>query len=209
MFIAFYTIFNICIFEYISKNTNFHINIDIIPLCTSSICAFATHYMYFMTPNMYWNIYMYQNDDIPIYSKIVTEMLYGYSIYEIFDFWRTRRIDFLIHGLSLFIMFSHMYWLGMIHTVFPALITETSSIILSFRKGENKKKLWVNIGFVLLFFIYKLCVFPYMLYHSIIDDRNPVRVYTLIYGAPFIILNIYWGYLIVCNVWKRIKYKNE
>lgn len=201
MFIAFFTIFNICIFEYLYKNKN--TNIDIIPLCTSSICTFATHYMCYTDFDMYWNIYMYPYDDVSIYSKIVTEMMYGYSIYEILDYFRTRRIDFLIHGLSLFVMFSNMYWLGAIHTVFPALITETSSIILSFRKGDNKKKLWVNIGFVLLFFIYKLCVFPYVLYHSIMDDRNPVRVYTLIYGAPFIILNIYWGYLIGCNIFRR------
>lgn len=201
------TLISICIFEYVLKIR--YTNVDIIPLFTSSICAIYTHFMYFMEPDMFWNIYVYPNEDLPIYTKVVTQMLYGYSIYEIMDYLKTRRIDFLIHGCALFVMFSHMYWLGMIHTVFPALITETSSVLLSFRKGDNKKKYWVNVGFVLLFFIYKLCVFPCMLYHSIMDNRNPVRVYTLMYGAPFVILNIYWGYLISCNVWKRIKYKNE
>lgn len=171
-------------------------NIDVNSLLVAIICTICTHYFVWN-----YNIFeMYDMISYPVYVYEIPTMLYGYSIYEITKAIYYKEIDFFIHGLSIFIMSTHLNYINSLHFLFPIYITETSNLFLSVRK----KHILCDILFVVTFIIYKLIIVPYFLFYSIIDVRNPLRYHILIYALPFTILNMYWSFIIFKIIKKKM-----
>ena len=89
-------------------------------------------------------------------------------------------MDFLIHGISLFIMMTHMHCIGHMGSIFPILISQTSSVFLSIRRLQ-----YMDIAFVISYLIYKCIFVPCVVFYSILDVRNPLRLYIAVYSILF------------------------
>ena len=124
---------------------------------------------------------------------------YGYSIFEILIYLSgERRMDLLIHGISLFIIMTHMHCIGHMSIIFPILISQTSSVFLSIRRLR-----YMDIAFVVSYLIYKCIFVPCIVFYSILDIRNPIRLYIVIYYIPFCFLTVYWAYLIIRKIYLK------
>lgn len=180
---------------------------DFAPIFISSISCVFTHYLLYSNSDMFWNIYSFPVEQLPYYTYLVTMMLYGYSWYEIYLYTIDKRIEFLIHGVSMCVLFSHMYSLRSIHYIFPVCITETSSIFLSFKHHKNPN-IFNDICFVITFFLYKSILVPYILIHSIMDHKNHLRLHISIYAIPFMALYLYWSIIILNKIRKKITHNS-
>ena len=116
-----------------------------------------------------------------MYISYVTYMYYGYSIFEILIYLNhKKRMDFLIHGISLFIMMTHMHCIGHMGSIFPILISQTSNVFLSIRRLK-----YMDIAFVISYLIYKCIFVPCVVFYSILDVRNPLQLYIAVYSILF------------------------
>ena len=170
-------------------------NIELTSLVMSLFSSISTHILLYNDPYFYFNIYMYDTNEVA-YISYVTYMYYGYSIFEILIYLNhEKRMDFLIHGISLFIMMTHMHCIGHMGSIFPILISQTSSVFLSIRRLK-----YMDIAFVISYLIYKCIFVPCVVFYSILDVRNPLRLYIAIYYIPFFFLTVYWAYLITKKI---------
>ena len=118
---------------------------------------------------------------------------FGYSFYDLYIGIKSQKLENVLHG---FVMSSSFIWLYLNdETVIlhASMITETSSIFLNLRP---LKKRWIDITFVITFFVYRLVLFPILFINYIANPDNTSRMFVFTESMLLTFLNVYWFYLI-------------
>jgi len=133
-------------------------------------------------------------DSIPDSYLIVPFISFGYSFYDLYIGIKSQKLENVMHG---FIMASSFIWLylnGVTVILHASMITETSSIFLNLRP---LKKRWIDVLFVITFFVYRLVFFPILFINYTTNPDNTVRMFVFTESMMLTLLNVYWFYLIV------------
>ena len=132
-------------------------------------------------------------NDIPDSYLILPFISFGYSFYDLYIGIKSQKLENVLHG---FVMSSSFIWLYLNdETVIlhASMITETSSIFLNLRP---LKKRWIDITFVITFFVYRLVLFPILFINYIANPDNMSRMFVFTESMLLTFLNVYWFYLI-------------
>jgi hypothetical protein len=133
-------------------------------------------------------------NNIPDSYLILPFISFGYSFYDLYIGIKSQKLENVMHG---FVMSSSFIWLYLNdETVIlhASMITETSSIFLNLRP---LKKRWIDVLFVITFFVYRLVIFPILFINYTTNPDNISRMFVFTESILLTSLNVYWFYLIV------------
>ncbi len=136
---------------------------------------------------------------------IVPFISFGYSFYDLYIGIRSKKLENVLHGFVMISCFTCIYINNITGMAAIAMTTETSSIFLNLRP-LNKK--WIDILFVITFFVYRLVLFPTIITIYLINPDNNARMFFLLESVLLTLLNVYWFYFIVKKVLRELD-KND
>ena len=133
-------------------------------------------------------------NNIPDSYLILPFISFGYSFYDLYIGIKSQKLENVLHG---FIMASSFIWLylnGVTVILHASMVTETSSIFLNLRP---LKKRWIDVLFVITFFVYRIVLYPILFLNYVTNPDNTVRMFVFTESMMLTLLNVYWFYLIV------------
>jgi hypothetical protein len=119
---------------------------------------------------------------------------FGYSFYDLYIGIKSQKLENVLHG---FIMLSSFIWLylnGLTVILHASMVTEISSIFLNLRPFKQK---WIDITFVITFFVYRIVLYPILFLNYVTNPDNTLRMFVFTESMLLTFLNAYWFYLIV------------
>ncbi|GMH93199.1 hypothetical protein TrST_g7305 [Triparma strigata] len=138
----------------------------------------------------------------------------GYALLDLFEGLYNLQTDFIIHGLSLTILFGFISSNNQQHTIACTLIMEVSTIPLQFLKCKfnDTVMLGVNLCFLISFIGARLAIVPYLWYKWLVtyydvsgEGCYPGYFVYLVWGFGVVFhgLNVYWAYKIFKKVLRK------
>jgi hypothetical protein len=164
------------------------------------ICGIGVNLGYIYSPSIVYH-YVVDPELYNIYT-IVPLISFGYGFYDLYIGIKSKKTDALIHGILFTICNMYVYFNDNILLSYTFLVTETSSIFLNLRVFRKK---WIDILFVLSFFIYRIIFAPLVSYIYLRDSTNKSLTFGYISSISLTILNLYWFYYIVKKTLKHMK----
>jgi hypothetical protein len=164
------------------------------------ICGIGVNLGYIYSPSIVYH-YVVDPELYNIYT-IVPLISFGYGFYDLYIGIKSKKTDALIHGILFTICNMYVYFNDNILLSYTFLVTETSSIFLNLRVFRKK---WIDILFVLSFFIYRIIFAPLVSYIYLRDSTNKSLTFGYISSISLTILNLYWFYYIVKKALKPMK----
>lgn len=141
-------------------------------------------------------------DSISDTFLILPLISFGYAFYDLYIGIKSQKFENVLHGFIFLSSFIYGYINNILIILHISMVTETSSIFLNLRPF---KKRWIDITFMLTFFVYRLVFFPILLLNYVFNPYNIVRHFVFIQGMMLIILNVYWFCLIVKKALRELK----
>ena len=137
-------------------------------LIHSIISGVGTNIGLLMYPNM---IYDYNGtvQNMPEIFLVVPLISFGYSFYDVYIGIKSKQIDNIIHGLFFCAGCIGTYANGVILSGYLVMTVETSSIFLNLRP---LKKIWIDISFIVTFFVFRLIIMPYLIVMYMLNQEN-------------------------------------
>ena len=169
-------------------------------LMHSIICGIGVHIGYLYRPSIIYH-YVVEPELYNVYT-IFPLISFGYGFYDLYVGIKSKKTDALIHGVLFTICNMYVYFNDNILLSYTFLVTETSSIFLNLRVFRKK---WIDILFVLSFFIYRIIFAPLVSYIYLRDSTNKSLTFGYISSISLTILNLYWFYYIVKKALKPMK----
>jgi len=175
------------------------INSAFIHACISGIGNSVGLVMYPMIVYDYYRI----AENVPPFISTIALISFGYSFYDLYIGVQTKKMD-ILHGFIFVSSYITAYYYNVLSMPSITMITEISSIFLNFRPYKKK---WIDIAFVLTFFIY-IILSPTFLVICIMNSNNSfsLRLIVLFETVLLVPLNVYWFSLIMK---KMLNKKNE
>lgn len=149
--------------------------------------------------------------------RILPAILQGYALCDILEAIHLRSkglgLEFLGHGISTLLVTTTFIEANASHLLTFTLVMEISTIVLGLLKAEflsDASKLVAMGMFVLLFFLTRIVVFPYIYFKSIVVMRHgycfPSYIFyiSVFFGIFFNALNAFWFYKIVRKVHRKL-----
>lgn len=155
----------------------------------------------FCCPNIMYD-YPAIRESLPDAYLIVPFISFGYGFYDLYIGIKSRKFENILHGFIMLSCFSCVYKNNISGVAYIGMITETSSIFLNLRP---LKKRWIDVLFILTFFIYRIILFPTIITIYIINPDNKLRMFFMCEHILLSSLNVYWFYYIVKKVVKELK----
>lgn len=179
-------------FEYKFKNYLKFINLT--PFIHALITSIPSFYSYINNKNIIEYLSTTPPENIHVFYKIIPCITLGYGILDTYEGIRSKRKDFILHGLIILISFSFVLYNDGIHICFLPIINEVSSIFLNIAKNNYTKLL-----FFIVFTYIRFYIFPIICYNYVyITPYNYYNYYTaILFSAIGMILNIYWYYKMI------------
>jgi hypothetical protein len=142
-------------------------------------------------------------ENVPPFISTIALISFGYSFYDLYIGVQTKKMD-ILHGFIFVSSYITAYYYNVLSMPSITMITEISSIFLNFRPYKKK---WIDIAFVLTFFIY-IILSPTFLVICIMNSNNSfsLRLIVLFETVLLVPLNVYWFSLIMK---KMLNKKNE
>ena len=156
------------------------------------ICGIGVNIGYLYSPSIVYN-YVVEPELYNMYI-LVPLISFGYGFYDLYIGIKSWKTDALIHGILFTICNLYVYFNDNILLSYTFLVTESSSIFLNLRVF---RKQWIDISFVLSFFIYRIIFTPFISYIYLSDSTNKNLLFGFISSTCLTILNVYWFYYIV------------
>jgi len=169
-------------------------------LIHGTICGIGINIGYIYNPSIIYN-YVVEPELYNMYI-IVPLISFGYGFYDLYIGIKSRKTDALIHGILFSLCAIYVYFNDNILLSYTFLVTETSSIFLNLRVF---RKQWIDVLFVLSFFIYRIIFTPVISYIYLNDSTNKSLTFGYISSISITILNLYWFYLILMKALKSNK----
>jgi hypothetical protein len=150
--------------------------------------------------------------------RILPAITLGYSIYDVIA-GLSLGWDFLLHGVSTFIVFAFFVQHDVPHFLAPMLLMEVSTIFLTLVQCEHFSttlSLINQLCFVLSFFLNRIVLVPYIwvqqTYNLLREERLAenyclpwyFNTFILVLGVTFHSLNAFWFYKIVRKVMRKM-----
>jgi len=156
----------------------------------------------------------------PVHSLLPMITL-GYAPIDFIDGILERRVDFMLHGFVLGAVLLFVCELGTPHTVAPLLIMEMSAVPMNLLKQKWSRPAYGHINsvvFVVTFFLARIVAVPWLWtrwIHAFYTEIYSVGGLTacfpsyfiyavILFGVIFNFLNLYWFWLIVKGVRRRL-----
>jgi hypothetical protein len=199
-FIQYSIIFlSLCFWFYIDSVKLVEKNLINSALIHGIICAAGIHIGYFFNPSIIYNyILVPELHDVYLIVPLIS---FGYSFYDLYIGIKSQKVDNLVHGILFVFCNSYLFMNNNIILTYTFLITETSSIFLNLRVY---RKQWIDLLFVLTFFIYRILVAPIFLIIYLNEENNRNKIFSLIGAICLTILNLFWFRLIVNKIFKKV-----
>lgn len=152
-------------------------------------------------------IYDYQlvKDTLPFTVRVVPLIFTGYSVYDFYLGIKTMEMEYIFHGLIFIYGCNSAYTQSIMPTLNVVTLMETSSIFLNIRP---LKQPWIDVLFVITFFLYRIIIFPTLITIYILNDKQMGRGNVFIGGTLITALNVYWFYYIMQKAVKQLKINN-
>ena len=132
-------------------------------------------------------------NNIPDSYLIVPFISFGYSFYDLYIGIKSQKFENVLHGILFLTSFGWAYKTNILCIMHISMVIETSSIFLNLRP---LKKRWIDILFVITFFVYRLVLFPTIITIYLINPDNTSRMFVFTESMLLTFLNAYWFYLI-------------
>jgi hypothetical protein len=145
------------------------INSALIHACISGIGNSIGLVMYPIIVYDYYQI----ADNIPPFISTIALISFGYSFYDLYIGIKSKKMDNMLHGFIFVSTYIGASYYKVISMTSVNMITETSSIFLNLRPYKKK---WIDIAFVVTFFVYRLILAPTFLTMYIVNPNNNGRV---------------------------------
>jgi hypothetical protein len=141
--------------------------------------------------------------EMPQIFLVAPLISFGYSFCDLYVGIKSKKLENIIHGLVFSLTCAGAYKYDVIMCGYLIMQTETSSIFLNLRP---LKQMWIDISFIVTFFVFRLIICPYLIIMYTLNPENRGKL--IISGGAFIIsiLNVYWFYYIMK---KAIRMYNE
>lgn len=149
--------------------------------------------------------------------RILPAILQGYALCDILEAIHLRSkglgLEFLGHGIGTLLVTTTFIEANASHLLTFTLVMEISTIALGLLKAEflsDASKLVAMGMFVLLFFLTRIVVFPFIYFKSIVVMRHgycfPSYLFyiSVFFGIFFNALNAFWFYKIVRKVHRKL-----
>jgi hypothetical protein len=171
-------------------------------LIHSIISGLGTNIGLMMYPNLITDFNETIQDMHQIFL-LVPLISFGYSFCDLYVGIKSKKLENIVHGSVFSLSCAGAYKYGVIMSGYLIMQTETSSIFLNLRPFNKK---WIDLSFIVTFFIFRLMLCPYLIFMYSINPENNGKI--IITGGSFIItiLNVYWFYYIIK---KAIRIYNE
>lgn len=189
---------SLCFWFYIDSVKLVEKNIINSALIHGIISGVGIHVGYYFNPQIVYN-YIVDPEVYDMYI-IIPLISFGYSFYDLYIGIKSKKTDNLIHGILFVLCNIVIYRNDKLLLSYVFLITETSSIFLNLRV-YNKQ--WIDILFVLSFFIYRILGAPILSIIYFSNTTSKICLYEYISSMCVIILNLFWFRLIVKKLLKK------
>jgi hypothetical protein len=133
-------------------------------------------------------------DSLPDRYLIVPFISFGYSFYDMYIGIKSKKLENVLHGFIMLSSFIFAYLNNITAILHISMVTETSSIFLNLRPFKQQ---WIDIAFLVTFFLYRLVLFPLIFISYVTNPNNTVRIVVFFESILLISLNVYWFNLIV------------
>jgi len=141
--------------------------------------------------------------EMPQIFLLIPFVSFSYSFYDVYIGFKSKQIDNIIHGVFFCAGCIGTYHNDIMMSGYLVMGVETSSIFLNLRPLKKK---WIDITFIVTFFLFRLVISPYLTLMYMVNPENNVKKYIFAGAFTTTLLNIYWFYYIVK---KAIRMHNE
>jgi len=152
--------------------------------------------------------------------RILPAITQGYAICDIINGFTLGGRDAISHGFATFFVMALFNEMNASHIITPMLLMEISTIVLATMKATfytPAMKMLTIALFVLLFFITRVVMTPYIIIETIIDvKKNPGECHhpalftsIVVFSVFFIGLNFYWFVKIIAKVHRKLSGKEK
>ena len=172
----------------------------------SVLIAGTTNYL-FLTDKNFIIIYDFTESEVSPTYLYTAKFLTAYILFDFYYSSFPLKKDLLIHACLLLVSIITVKKYHLQHLLNPALIMQTSSLFLTF----INQSIICKYLFVVTFFIYRICIFPYFTLTYIISKHDEIFVYpptantmlfTLILSVN--VLNAYWFRRIIKKIQREL-----
>lgn len=182
---------------------------DICSFIHAIITTFSCHYVFWKYPSKLLNIFDIR--DIPEHSNVSWILTYipifsmAYSVYDLFCGINEKRWDFTLHGIVMLFSIFFAYTQDKSHICILPLLTETSTIFLTFRP---LKIMTMNVCFAITFFLYRILLLPGISFYMLgkVCLNSTIATVLSIGQGTLNSLNGMWGYKIYRIIQNCFKY---
>jgi hypothetical protein len=149
-------------------------------------------------PLIMYDYYLVKDNIEDIYL-IVPLISFGYGFYDLYIGIRSQKLENILHGFIFLSSFIWAYKNNILCLLHISMVTETSSIFLNLRPLKQQ---WIDIAFIVTFFLYRLILFPILFISYVSNPDNTERLFTFVESILLTFLNVYWFHLIVKKAFK-------
>jgi hypothetical protein len=144
-------------------------------------------------PAIVYDYYSIANN-IPDIYILVPLISFGYGFYDLYIGVKSKRFENILHGALFSSYFCYFYSKNLLSSLHVIMIAETSSVFLNLRPFRRQ---WIDILFIVTFFIFRLVICPITIYLYIIHPHNTEKTVVFCGMICLTSLNVYWFYYII------------
>ena len=176
---------------FIAPKNDYTIISTINTLLTVSI----SNYLLITDYNTFINIYNYKSNEVNELYIYTSKFIVSYVLFDIYYSLNPFKKDFLLHGILILFSLILVEYCEIQHYTCQALLLQTSTLFLTFRKKSDV----CGLLFVITFFIYRIIIFPLLTFKymnnnfQMITSKNLNQNHFIILLVLTLnILNFYW-----------------
>jgi len=169
-------------------------------LIHSIFSSIGTNTVCIMYPMVIYDYSQIQNN-VPAFLSFMSLISFGYGFYDLYIGVCSKKKDNIFHGVLFVFSFCGSSYYNVLEMTTLHMITETSSIFLNLRP-LNKR--WIDISFVVTFFVYRIILSPLFSYIYLLNPNNNGRLFCFSCAVPLVLLNCYWFTLIIKKFGKQL-----
>ena len=128
--------------DYLKHRYYNDVKYDLVPLFHSVITGLPSYIVYIRNPNIIEYLSETPSEMVSNYYKIIPCITLGYGILDIYDSFRSKKMDFFLHGSIIILGYGTMLYYDGLHLAFIGCINECSTIFLNIAKTTYTKILF-------------------------------------------------------------------
>ena len=202
-----YHILYIFFFLFIDNFYPFIDNIYVIPFVHALITGLYSNYLLYLNSNEYFNISLYDVNEIHPYYNSIPIYTYIYLYFHVKSAIKKSNAE-VVHAFMISLMCFICIYYKKNHYFIPGLIIESSTIFLKLM--DAYKSIFFKFLFIITFTIYRGFIFPFICYRFINNHYYEISSIYDIHFIYFLILmlsnglNLYWLKIIFYKLYKLV-----